>query len=130
MRITARTKTKYLATIALAALAMAAAPASDEAAPRASSWSRIVGGAKGFVQNPFGLLRRAARERGPETNLSPEITGPRRDPLVRQATARAAKSPAKAPAAARPPEASRAIWFSRPQRESRTVFQYMAEEKP
>ena len=123
-------KPKQWAILLLAMWLMAAAPPDQRYVPPTSLWSRFVAAAKRLVHVPFGQPRHEpanwnAPRAGSVLSTSPpehEATV-RRDDDVRQATA--VEPAAEATRTARKP------WlFSRPERPSRTVSDFMAEEKP
>lgn len=126
-------KLTSLAIVALAVLTMAAAPQEESRGGHRSAWSGLVEGAKSFVHNPFGLVHReqpqAAAGRGagmPDPRKAQPRGTPRsaavRDGRVRPATATAVAN--------EPARSKRATLFSRHKRPSRTISEYMAQEKP
>jgi hypothetical protein len=136
-------KLKHLATIAVAALVMAAAPPLQEAPRARSPWSRLVDGAKTFAHNPFGLVHRGPRQSMPASDGAephgqpkkdvrgdPTLSAPRPDSGARRASAFGAESIAADGAARKTPQAKHATWLSRGQRKSRTMSEFMAQEKP
>ncbi len=124
----------------LALLLMAAAPPSAPRAEFPSTWSRIVAGAKRFVHDPLGRAQSAPPTLPPQLEIDGQRTGsafagkpqkPSRDEQVRPATAvekEALDAPAKK--VSRPRKSPRTSIFSRERRPSRTLSEYMAEEKP
>ncbi len=134
-------KSQRLIVFALAVLLMAAAPpiAPRPAAP--SWWSRIVAGAKQFVHDPLGSLHSPPRSLPPEPDLldadnrragsalAPPSPALQRDALVRPAAAVEKVTPPAAPLR-KPQKTAKRSLFSRNRSPSRTVSEYMAEEKP
>jgi hypothetical protein len=137
-------KFKHFATIAVAALVMAAAPPQYEAPRARSPWSRFVEGARSFAHNPFGLVHREPRRRMPVPDVAEPQHHPRKDasaetmhlsvpqpqPGARQMSAFLPESIAADRAARQTSPTKRAAWFSRDKRKRRTVSEFMAQEKP
>jgi hypothetical protein len=98
--------------VALAILALAAAPPPEPSGKGQSGWSRLVEGAKSAIH--------LGRD-------EPRATKRRVDPAVRQATA---SQPRVSGAGSSSASTKRGGWFSRPQRQKRTLSEYMAQEKP
>jgi hypothetical protein len=122
----------------LAALLMAAAPPMRQAAPP-SAWDKLKSGAQRLLPKAPARQQSAQPRELPNTTtragrsgsvLSGQPSNVRHDPQVRPATAVETARP-KPPLAARSArKASRPGLFSREKRPSRTLSQYMAEEKP
>lgn len=133
-------KLKSLATIAVAVLAMAAAPPRESGGGRRSTWGSLVDGVKAFAHNPFGLARRGTRHDAQSPNRAApampthevpaaQRTAPRSMSNVRQATSLLPESKATSGRGKALP-VKRATLFSRSKRRARSISEYMAQEKP
>jgi hypothetical protein len=128
-RQSVRTKWTQIVTLAVALLALAAAPAAQEKSASRSSWSRMVDRAKAIVPNPFARETRAVPGKAGSAANGSAGQAPVADQGVRRASA--SRPIVKAPLSARPPAtANKSSWFTRGKRKSRTVSEYMAQEKP
>ncbi|REK07169.1 MAG: hypothetical protein DWQ37_21710 [Planctomycetota bacterium] len=106
--------------IGLAVLAMAAAPPATVQHAPPSGWNRFVAGAKGFFRNPLGTRRSTPNMPAPDDTVVPELTLP-----PEHGTPQVPTTPRR--------PVRRASWIDflkRQRRASRTVSEYMAEEKP
>jgi len=130
-----RAKRRQLAAIACALLALAAAPPAEHRGGSPSAWSRIVQKAKTILHDPFGRGAREAEKSSNQVGVAPRrlpgssdyTTAPAASPAARQVSA---ARPIGKPGAAETSAVKRASWWSRPKRPSRTVSEYMAQEKP
>ena len=128
------------AVLALAVLLTAAAPPSAQQGEFPSTWSRIVAAAKRFARDPLGRTPTEPPTLPPQLEIDGQRAGSvlsqqspqaRRDQQVKPATA--VETVVSAPPAkkvARPQKAVRTSLFSRDRRPTRTISEYMAEEKP
>jgi hypothetical protein len=121
----------------LATLLMAAAPPVRQAPP--STWDKLKSGAQRLLPRAPARPQSASQRSLPDaainagrsgSALSGQPANVRRDQQVRQATAVEAARPKPVPAAHSTRKPSRPGLFSREKRPSRTLSQYMAQEKP
>jgi hypothetical protein len=122
----------------LATLLMAAAPPVRQAASP-SAWDKLKNSAQRLLPKASVRPQSAQQRNLPDASvnsgrsgsaLSGQPANMRRDPQVRQATVVEPARPKPAPAAHGTRRPSRSGLFSREKRPSRTLSQYMAQEKP
>ena len=135
-------KSRQFVILVVASLMMAAAPPSAQYMPARgypSAWDRFVEGTKRFLHDPLGRHRADPRALPPDLDADSldnrragSVFAPKtmkRDDQVRQATA-TDEAPAKVAPPVKPTKPQLRSLFSRKRGPSRTVSEFMAEEKP
>jgi hypothetical protein len=113
-----------LVTIALAILALAAAPPPSESSARRSPWRVIVERTKAMAHDPFGRKR--------DDRRPPEAAVVGKPGRAAQGEGTASRPTARSPFPTEPtaPQVKRSSWLSRAKSRPRTVSEFMAQQKP